>query len=237
MSVAYEDAMNTLTGMFPDLSRDTIDRTLSDCNYHLERTVEALLSAGTAPEIIEQPGTVPTVRETEFETLEERRDLMLAIQLQRDEDLTAKRLKAAEAEELRQNPSRKEHIIPYDYQSAEYSDEEDANADNEPELINLDEIADKITEFGEAARQKFKFFASKFQSLIGDSNDKNTNPSPNVEYKSVASGPSDVKEKAAAVDSEDSEDEPTLIDRRALRKSQATTVGSSIVLREDKKDK
>jgi hypothetical protein len=118
MSVAFEDAMSTLTGMFPDLSRDTIARTLSDCNYHLERTVEALLSAGTAPEIIEQPGVGPAVHETEFETLEERRDLMLAIQLQRDEDLNAKRLKAAEAEELRQNPSRKEHIIPYDYQSA-----------------------------------------------------------------------------------------------------------------------
>jgi hypothetical protein len=151
---------------------------------------------------------------------------------------------------------------------AEYSDGEDANADNEPELINLDEIADKITEFGEgaspisfychflymralfltesvifpspAARQKFKFLASKVQSLIGDNTaNKGPNASPNVEYKyaystrratekhssfcwltrcdefysslirSVASEPQDLKQKAAAIDSDD-DDEPTL---------------------------
>lgn len=53
-------------------------------------------------------------------------------------------------------------------ESGEESDESEGEAkrQDEEDLINFGEIADKLNEFGEAAKQKFKIFADKISNLF-----------------------------------------------------------------------
>lgn len=44
MSVTFEDAMSSLTSMFPEWERDTLEALLVSNDYHLERTVETVLT-------------------------------------------------------------------------------------------------------------------------------------------------------------------------------------------------
>ena len=44
MSVTFEDAMGSLTSMFPEWDRDTLEALLASNDYHLERTVETVLT-------------------------------------------------------------------------------------------------------------------------------------------------------------------------------------------------
>ena len=44
MSVTFEDAMASLTSMFPEWDRDTLEALLASNDYHLERTVETVLT-------------------------------------------------------------------------------------------------------------------------------------------------------------------------------------------------
>lgn len=49
MSVSYEDAMNSLTAMFPEWDQETLGAVLQSNDYHLERTVEVILTMEGGP--------------------------------------------------------------------------------------------------------------------------------------------------------------------------------------------
>ena len=44
MSVSFEDALSTLTAMFPEWDRETLSVLLTSNGYHVERTIENVLS-------------------------------------------------------------------------------------------------------------------------------------------------------------------------------------------------
>lgn len=44
MSVSFEDALGTLTSMFPEWDRETLSALLTSNGYHVERTIENVLS-------------------------------------------------------------------------------------------------------------------------------------------------------------------------------------------------
>lgn len=44
MSISFEDAVNTLAAMFPDWDRETLSAVLVSNHYHVERTIETVLS-------------------------------------------------------------------------------------------------------------------------------------------------------------------------------------------------
>jgi hypothetical protein len=53
MSITYDQAVNTLCGMFENWDRDTIIAIFQSNNYHVERTIEMILQ-------MEQPGSNDT---------------------------------------------------------------------------------------------------------------------------------------------------------------------------------
>lgn len=115
MAVPYEEALRNLQGMFPHLKPELVAATLKDCQYHLERTVESLLSIDSVEILKTEVESVPAPTETGFETFEERRDAMLALQLQRDEDLSASRARSSENKRVQLDPAQKDRIARYDY--------------------------------------------------------------------------------------------------------------------------
>lgn len=119
MAVAYDDALETLMTMFPEMDRGVVAKTLEQCGYHLERTVEALLSVNTIFQLGMEPSGIPEPAKSEFETNEERGDLLLALQLQREEERNAARMREVEADESRRKngPNNREKTVPYDYSS------------------------------------------------------------------------------------------------------------------------
>jgi hypothetical protein len=44
MAVTFDEAMSSLTSMFPNWDKDTLEAIMVSNDYHLERTVEAVLS-------------------------------------------------------------------------------------------------------------------------------------------------------------------------------------------------
>ena len=48
MSVSFDEALETLTGMFSDWDRDTLALVLESQNYRLESAIEFILESGGA---------------------------------------------------------------------------------------------------------------------------------------------------------------------------------------------
>jgi hypothetical protein len=46
MSISFESAVETLKVMFPDWDEETLSTILVSNNYHVERTIETVLSMG-----------------------------------------------------------------------------------------------------------------------------------------------------------------------------------------------
>ena len=46
MSITYDEAMQTLQVMFPEWDKDMIVAIFQNNNYHMERTIEVILSMG-----------------------------------------------------------------------------------------------------------------------------------------------------------------------------------------------
>lgn len=117
----HDESITMLESMFPGVSRERLRAVLEATNFNVERAVELLLQNPTdQPQPVETTPTELVPIESapvedpayEFETLEERRDMLLALQLQRDEELAVERHKAKKQRRLEQAAQQEQRGTP-----------------------------------------------------------------------------------------------------------------------------
>jgi len=140
MVVPYEVAVSTIQSMFFDIDRDVICSVLEANSGHMEKTVECLLSMS---------GVLPN---EEAQVLDN--TIQSQQQVQEDAQYAKKLQDQLYMNQLRLNP--------------EFTDIFGAprlwrNPEFEEDLFDGPDITEKLKQFGEAAKLKFKEFAMKFK--------------------------------------------------------------------------
>ena len=59
MSISFESAVATLKSMFPEWDEETLSTILMSNNYHVEQTIETVLSMGDTSGMDSQPRASP----------------------------------------------------------------------------------------------------------------------------------------------------------------------------------
>ncbi len=59
MSISYEEAISTLKVMFPDWDEETLSTVLVSNQYHVERTIENILSMCGDSDVSSNPAPAP----------------------------------------------------------------------------------------------------------------------------------------------------------------------------------
>eukprot|EP00026_Physarum_polycephalum_P011645 Phypoly_transcript_11884.p2 GENE.Phypoly_transcript_11884~~Phypoly_transcript_11884.p2 ORF type:complete len:183 (+),score=39.07 Phypoly_transcript_11884:218-766(+) len=141
MTVKYEEAMETLTTMFGSIDKEVIDAVLRANDFHMERTIDNLLtmsdSSGTPslapqlPPLTEPISDTPTVNPQQIE-----QDEMLARALQNELFLA----------EVRANPELAAEESTFDTD------------------LTIKEVKEKFNQLGEAAKSKLRDLSTMFFS-------------------------------------------------------------------------
>lgn len=63
MSISFESAVATLKSMFPEWDEETLSTILMSNNYHVEQTIETVLSMGDTSGMDSQPRASPAPNE------------------------------------------------------------------------------------------------------------------------------------------------------------------------------
>lgn len=208
MAVSFEDALNTLKSMFPDIEDETLSMVLESQNGHMEKTVEILLSmcdTGAPP----LDGFVNEGADSEAVVPQQD-------QIDSDEALARALQDAQFVEQLRTNSDAGQFSSLFGSRGPESrprAEEGDFCGPPQTDSLSYEAISKGLSSMGEAAKTKLTLLSRQFKMFQGE--DPAPAPSRSSGAGMYTALPNDDDEESTSVVTGNLQNDDTSLMRRA----------------------